>query len=273
MKSQWPVSAYWVSLKTWIHLTSFPLFSMTKTITLTHARTMHEHTSAHTFVVTDFFVYWYDLTPINHKVERLRVNVIQTAGAGTVGPGWMCAQIGAQTVLYSCWWSCHCSELWPWPWRWVGTWTHADDLALTRTPCFLPRFMLALSHFELTHKHSCIKPFHMAPNPIHSYDISTSHYALGKSVSYQPCTMTSCSMFAKETREEKKLPITPFVQVLTWFGEFQITSYRWCFYLFFYCSPLFFISPLRFQTADRGQEFVKNRSEKRGTCGGVIGGN
>lgn len=109
-----------------------------------HRWTLHGHTCAHNSAVTDFFVHYYDLTPINHKLERLSVNVIRTAGAGTVGRlnVYESVRTGVWTLLYSCWRSCCCYELWPWPslaQRWVGTWTHAGALELTHT-CFTPMF-------------------------------------------------------------------------------------------------------------------------------------
>lgn len=64
-----------------------------------------------------FFVHWYELTPINHRLQRLSVNVIQTAGAGTAGWLNVCESvwIGVCSLLYSCRRSCRRYELWPWP--------------------------------------------------------------------------------------------------------------------------------------------------------------
>lgn len=112
-----------------------------------------------------------------------------------------------RTILCTCWMSCHRLELWPWPYlaqRWVGTWTHTDSLTPRCT--FQPRVSCRVSCWlcqisELTYKYHCIKLLHMAPNPIHSPDILTPYYPVGKNGFFPPCTVTSSAMFEKKNKK------------------------------------------------------------------------
>lgn len=136
MKSHWPISAYWVSLKAWIRLTSFSSFSTPHTHL--HAHTYRDH--AWTHICTRWWQIFCALVWFNPNQSQTRKVECKCHPNSRSWHCWLrlnvCVSLRSHCFCAMCWRPCHRSEPWPWPRQWVGTWTHADELAVTRTPVF-----------------------------------------------------------------------------------------------------------------------------------------